>query len=51
MRKALGTVGQYGGEGGAIALSADHTWAAVFDTPAMARSLRHAGGRRTVVLD
>jgi isoaspartyl peptidase/L-asparaginase-like protein (Ntn-hydrolase superfamily) len=51
MRIALEVVGRYGGEGGAIALGADHTWAAVFDTAAMARSLRHAGGGRTVVLD
>jgi hypothetical protein len=48
---ALGAVGRYGGEGGAIALGADHTGAAVFNTASMARSLRHTGGRRTVVLE
>jgi isoaspartyl peptidase/L-asparaginase-like protein (Ntn-hydrolase superfamily) len=47
---SLLAVARYGGDGGAIALSADRTWAAVFDTAAMARSVRHAGGRQTVVL-
>jgi isoaspartyl peptidase/L-asparaginase-like protein (Ntn-hydrolase superfamily) len=48
---ALETVGRYGGSGGGIALGADRTWAGAFTTRAMARSVRHAQGRCTTVLD
>lgn len=50
MRAALAEVARYGGDGGGIALGADRTWAAAYDTVAMARALRHAGGRKRVVL-
>jgi isoaspartyl peptidase/L-asparaginase-like protein (Ntn-hydrolase superfamily) len=51
LRAALDAVARYGGTGGGIALSGDHTWGAVFNTPAMARSMLHAGGRHTIVVD
>jgi isoaspartyl peptidase/L-asparaginase-like protein (Ntn-hydrolase superfamily) len=51
LRLALETVASYGGSGGGIALGADRTWAAAFTTRAMARAVRHAGGRRTTILD
>jgi isoaspartyl peptidase/L-asparaginase-like protein (Ntn-hydrolase superfamily) len=50
LRLALEAVGRFGGSGGGIAL-ADRTWAGAFTTRAMARSVCHAGGRRTMVLD
>ncbi|HET6874771.1 MAG TPA: isoaspartyl peptidase/L-asparaginase [Acidimicrobiales bacterium] len=48
---ALEAVARFGGDGGGIALGADHTYVAGYDTRAMARGLRHLGGRRIVVLD
>lgn len=39
-----------GGQGGGIALGRDRTWAAAFNTRAMARGLRHGAGRRSSVL-
>ena len=45
----LAAVNRYGGQGGGIGLGRDRTWAAAFDTRAMARGLRHAGGRTTSV--
>jgi beta-aspartyl-peptidase (threonine type) len=48
---ALEAVARFGGDGGGIALGADHTYVAGYDTRAMARGLRHGGGRRIVVLD
>lgn len=50
LRSGLVTVARYGGDGGGIALSADRTWAAAWDTPAMARGVRHAAGRDRVIL-
>ena len=50
LRAALAEVARYGGDGGGIALSADRSWGAAFDTTAMARGVRHAGGRHLVVL-
>jgi beta-aspartyl-peptidase (threonine type) len=46
----LEAVKQYGGQGGGIALGRDRTWAAAFNTRAMARGLCHGGGRRASVL-
>ncbi len=51
LRLALAEVARFGGDGGGIALGRDRTWGAVFDTRAMARGVRHDGGRHTVVLD
>lgn len=48
---ALEAVARFGGDGGGIALGGDHTYVAGYDTRAMARGLRHLGGRRIVVLD
>lgn len=50
LQAALAQVARYGGDGGGIALSADRTWAAAFDTRAMARGVRHAGGRHRVII-
>lgn len=50
LQAALAQVARYGGGGGGIALSADRTWAAAFVTRAMARGVRHAGGRHRVIL-
>jgi isoaspartyl peptidase/L-asparaginase-like protein (Ntn-hydrolase superfamily) len=50
LRAALAEVARYGGDGGGIALSGERTWAAAFDTRAMARGLCHAGGRRCVIV-
>jgi isoaspartyl peptidase/L-asparaginase-like protein (Ntn-hydrolase superfamily) len=51
LHAGLEAVGSYGGEGGGIVLGSDHTWAAAFTTRAMARGMRHAGGRHTAVVD
>jgi beta-aspartyl-peptidase (threonine type) len=48
---ALEAVARFGGDGGGIALGADHSYVAGYDTRAMARGLRHGGGRRIVILD
>lgn len=50
MEAGLAEVARYGGDGGGIALAADRTWAAAYDTRAMARGVRHSGGRRRVIL-
>lgn len=50
MGEALEEVARYGGEGGGIALGRERTWVGAFDTRAMARGVRHVGGRRVVVL-
>ncbi|MGH9114508.1 MAG: isoaspartyl peptidase/L-asparaginase, partial [Acidimicrobiales bacterium] len=47
----LDAVAAYGGTGGGIALGRDRTWAAAHNTRAMARCVRHAGGRHVTVLD
>jgi isoaspartyl peptidase/L-asparaginase-like protein (Ntn-hydrolase superfamily) len=47
---ALAEVRRYGGDGGGIALGRNRTWAGAFNTRAMARGVRHSGGRRVVVL-
>ena len=47
---ALREVARYGGDGGGIALGREGAWAAGFNTRAMARGVRHAGGRRTTIL-
>jgi beta-aspartyl-peptidase (threonine type) len=53
-RRALGAgldaVTGYGGVGGGIVLGPGRTWAAAFSTPAMARGVRHDGGRYATVL-
>jgi isoaspartyl peptidase/L-asparaginase-like protein (Ntn-hydrolase superfamily) len=51
LRAGLGAVSEYGGAGGGIALGSDRTWAAAYNTKAMARGLRHPGGRLVKVLD
>ncbi len=50
LSSALRAVAGYGGDGGGIALGLDGAWAAAFNTRAMARGLRHAGGRATTIL-
>jgi beta-aspartyl-peptidase (threonine type) len=46
----LDAVNDYGGSGGGIVLGSDRTWAAAFSTAAMARGVRHHGGRGATVL-
>jgi isoaspartyl peptidase/L-asparaginase-like protein (Ntn-hydrolase superfamily) len=50
MRAGLARVAGYGGHGGGIALADDGTWAGTYDTRAMARGVRHGGGRHVVVI-
>ncbi|HMC39189.1 MAG TPA: isoaspartyl peptidase/L-asparaginase [Acidimicrobiales bacterium] len=49
LRWGLDEVARYRGNGGAVALGSDRTWAAAYDTRAMARGVRHAAGRRRAV--
>ncbi len=51
IRRALAEVARYGGDGGGIALARDRTWVGAFDTRAMARGVRHRGGKRVTVGD
>lgn len=51
LTEALAEVATRGGDGGAVALGRDRTWAAGYDTRAMARGVRHAGGRRRAITD
>lgn len=51
LSEGLEEVARYGGTGGGIALGESATWAAAFSTKAMARGVRHAGGRVVTVID
>ena len=48
--EGLREVARYGGDGGGIVLGANRMWGAAYDTRAMARGLRHTGGRHRVVI-
>ena len=50
LHSGLDAVDHYGGTGGGIVLGPDRTWAAAFSTAAMARGVRHHGGRGATVL-